>query len=100
MLNHAYKIFVKKYISIKYLKNENCEIPIDEMIRRIHNQQKRMPDYLGFGIQFVALMFLCKSFFEAYGLTYQVHYKMIGWKFQTTKMVKIKYLVRRNQKEK
>ena len=62
MLNYAYKNFVERYISLKYLKNESCTVPKDEMISRVNDQQKRMPDYLGFGIKFVALLFLCKSF--------------------------------------
>ena len=62
MFNYAYKHFLKRYISVKYFNSVSCTVPMDEMINRVQDQQKRMPDYLGFGIKCVALLFLCKSF--------------------------------------
>ena len=63
MFSYAYKLFVEKYISVKYQNNESCTVPMDEMISRVHNQQGRIPDYLGFGIKCVALIFLFKISF-------------------------------------
>ena len=63
MFSYTYKLFVEKYIIVKYHNNESCTLPMNEMIRRVHNQQKRMPDYLGFGIKGVALIFLIKNSF-------------------------------------
>ena len=69
MFSYTYKIFVEKYISVKYQNNESCVAPMDEMINRIHDQQERMPDYLGFGIKCVTLLFFIKySFVQLFSL--------------------------------
>ena len=62
MFNFAYKFFVKKYITLKYQNIESHNVPKNEMISRVLDQQKRMPDFLGFGIKCVTLLFLGKIF--------------------------------------
>jgi hypothetical protein len=64
MLNRSYKYFIKKYVVVKSQNIKTLVISGDEMIHRIQKQQKRMPDYLGFGIKSVVLLFVFKYFFK------------------------------------
>jgi len=62
MLDKIYKIFLKKFVSSKFA-NTKQDVSIEIMINRLYKQQSRMPDYLGFGIQCVAFIFLCNNYF-------------------------------------
>ena len=58
MINYFYKIFLKYYIKTRYeYKNLNI-ISSKEMFSRMVSHQKKMPDFLGFGIKLVSSIFL------------------------------------------
>ena len=58
MINYFYKIFLKYYIKTRYEDKNLNIISSKEMFSRMISHQKKMPDFLGFGIKLVSLIFL------------------------------------------
>ena len=64
MLSFFYNNFLNRYLVVKYQNDFLIKIPIKEMKRRIYHQQRKIPDYLSFGIKIIIIFFLCYMFFK------------------------------------